>query len=173
MFVLIKKNERKRLMRNQELGKNWSWYYRWVEISLSPIEIDRLISMQIKIAWHANNEGKGLIYYLYSSLLDSVSVLRDLSCIQVSLKPRLQLSASVTTATASLLGIAWSAGPATNLDLLQQLGLWPLSWWGTRACPCNSFSFLLQAILSQSYASPESLGSFYFIDLFFSLETHF
>lgn len=115
----------------------------------------------------------GLIYYLYSPLLDSISVLRNLSRIQFPPKTQSQLWASGTVVTAaSRWGLEgfWGAPPwAANLAPPSP-GSWPPSLPVACADPGKILSFLLHRILLhpqvQKPLSP--FISLYFIYLFFS-----
>ena len=55
-----------------------SWSRRWGEVSLIPIEIELL-----KLAWYKNSPGRGVDLLSIFPTVDSISVLRNLSCWRV------------------------------------------------------------------------------------------
>lgn len=55
-----------------------SWSRRWVEVSLIPIEIELL-----KLARYKNSPGRGVDLLSIFPTVDSISVLRNLSCWRV------------------------------------------------------------------------------------------
>ena len=120
-----------------------SWSCRWVEVSLIPIEIELL-----KLAWYKNSPGRGVDLLSLFLTVDSISVLRNLSCWRVP--QRLNLGSGLSNYdNGGLLG--FTRGPAgKTLDVFTA---WPLACLPVVAtCPGKILGFFLHDMLSHSSA---------------------